>query len=108
MMEQVWVIIGLSVLWALAGIGWSFLSFRVLQNNAEKTLNQEPQIKVGLMLLLHLLRWVLLGGLLFLAIRMRIIYALVFTIALSIGTIWQVVQLNKRSNANFTKEDDQP
>ena len=90
----------LSLLWAGVGVlaAWlSFLSLRkqaeALQPDPEQSLRQLPKMMAG-----RTLRLILVGVLIYLALRMDALYALVFVLALTIATWIMAVVLNKKAN----------
>lgn len=89
----------LSLLWAGLGVLGAWLSFLLLQNQAgaiqpdiDKPLSQLPKLIVG-----RTIRLVLVGVVIYIAIRMNTVYALVFVTTLSITTWLLVAKLNRRS-----------
>ncbi len=89
-----------SLMWLALGVLASWLSFISLQKQA-KSINPNdtaPLKKLTMMMAGQILKMFLIAGIIYLALRMNFVYAIVFVIALTVTTLVLVVNFNNRAN----------
>lgn len=87
-------------LWAAFGVLSSWLSFLSLQKQADliKPNGAAPLTQLIKLMAGRIVQMLLIGGAIYLALRMHVLYAIVFVVALTITTWVLVVNLNRQAN----------
>ncbi len=91
------------LMWAVLGVLASWVSFVSLQKQAQSInpkdtalLKKLPKVMAG-----RIIKMLLIALAIYLALRMNIVYALVFVVALTITTLVLVINLNRQTNKLF-------
>ena len=99
-MPNILIRILLSLLWAGLGALGAWLSFlslskqaKAIQPDSDASLKQLPKLMAG-----RMLRLVLVGAAIYIALRIDSLYALVFVVALTLTTWLLIISLNRKSN----------
>lgn len=95
------------LLWAALGVGWSFLSFEWLKRDIQEIdpVNKPHQSPLVKMAAVRVMRFIVLIGLIYLALRMHIFYALTLVFAVTIAR-WVQVILYNRSLSHQSREEN--
>lgn len=87
------------LMWAVLGVLASWISFVSLQKQAYSinpndtlSLKKMPMLMAGL-----ILKMLLIAVVIYLALRMNVVYAIVFVVAMTITTLALVINLNSRA-----------
>lgn len=89
-----------SLLWAAVGALVAWFSLSSLKTQAERLQpgNEDAYKQLPRMMVGRILRLILVGVVLYIAVRMGALYALVFVVALTLTTWLQVLKLNREAN----------
>ncbi len=90
--------ISLGLLWLAAGGVYAWLSMQMIKAGVNKLEPGQKTVSVPLLVLGIFLRWALVAVLLYFAVKMHIIYALIFILAFSIMRFILIYKLHRKSN----------
>lgn len=106
-MPQSAVKLSWALLWAAAGIGFSWVAFKSLRSSVERlTPESQTQVQpIGRMIFERLLRFLILAALLYFAVRMNVVYAFIAATAFTVARWVQVLLYNKSLDKPVIKEE---